>query len=336
MTSQTACLLALIFGIVPVLTPAADAQRWQTVRLPLDFLPSGLAVGIRDHVLVWQHEGNFRIVDADGRWLAKRRLDLGDLRPRTVTPRGTIPMGGVRDVIADGDGFLVLAAVDDPEEYRVIALDDAGNERGRWQVRDVRSMLSDGRRRKVVTGSGIVELMPDAALGVEQALPAEIGRPGSVPIMLHSRSGDIVCHMANLTKLNSAPDVCRPLSGKNWQYTGDVSLFKPVICGDWLVVRAGVRQSMIRLVNLNDGKLQASGDFPSVSEIACWQDEQLVLAGRNVQILRLPDLQVRWTGAFARNPIDALVAGARVIAWVRRDESGLTLFLPYPEGLRSH
>jgi hypothetical protein len=282
------------------------------------FVPTGMVPLGDDRLLLWQDDGQAQIRDGNGEWSAVLHL----------------PMQKVMQIEPEGSGFLALGAPVTPfGASLIVALDPAGRETERWSVAGVWDIKVTPHGRRAVTRTGLLPLLPQAVVGVEEPFPAWGGdqpeEPRFPPELLYWQGGMIFCHRADLSLQHFAHARCERPGPAGWIYEDGESTLTPVACGPWLLVNEGKRQEQLVVLEMATGKVLARRNYPSRPRIACAGGEELAVGDRNLELVQLPSLKSRWHFPIAKDRVIELIALEHYLAY-RGENSPDLLLVPRP------
>ncbi|MDD1619925.1 MAG: hypothetical protein LUQ11_00475 [Methylococcaceae bacterium] len=309
------CAVAF-FGFISLATLPALADGVEHHTPP--FLPTGMAMFNTDSLLVWRDDGRLQIRDGKGVWSAVVQL----------------PMQKIMQIRPDASGLLALGAPETPfGPSLIIALDPAGKESERWSVAGAWDITVSADARQAVTLSGVRPLLPQAAVGAEQAFPKWAGKrpenPQFPPKLLYWEAATIYCHPADLSMQHYAPARCERPGAEGWIYEYGESMQAPVACGPWLVVNEGKHQEQLTVLEMATGKIRSRRKFHSHPRIACAGEDQLAIAERSLEQAQLPALNSTWHASIGKDQIIELAALPRYLAY-RTEKSLDVILMPSP------
>lgn len=238
-------------------------------------------------VLAWSADAHIRIRSPAGAW--------GSLV--------SLPASALDDGISIRDDALVLGVrsqeLGRPIVAMVFRLDSSGRITDRWELPNmpVNSLASAHGQLWASTANGIVELRPGGVIG-------KIREAESWSILVTRKSdAPVICVPADLSKAHFAPSYCYAIDGKKWRVQTTWTR-PPIVCADFLV-EADDSQVTVRLANT--GEVVSRCPLTAEMAIACGQGAELLLGGREVTALSLPNLERRWASPVKRGRVTALV-----------------------------
>jgi hypothetical protein len=257
-------------------------------------------------VLAWSADAHIRIRSPAGAWGSVLSL----------------PATALDDGISSQDDVLVLGERSQefgrPIVATIFRLDSSGRITDRWELPNmpVNSLASTRGQLWASTAIGIVELRPGGV--VEKIREAE-----SWAILVTRKSDTpVICVPADLSKAHFAPSYCYAIDGKKWRIQTAWTR-PPIVCADFLI-EVGASQVTVRLANT--GEVASRCPLTAETAIACGQGAELLLSGREVTALSLPNLEPRWTSPLKRGRVTALIrAGDGVVAFTERGPVDLSI-----------
>ncbi len=281
------------------------------------FVPTGMIALGGDGLLLWRDDGRMQIRDGNGTWSAALQL----------------PMQKVMRIRPENAGFLALGAPETPFGTNlIVALDTSGRETQRWSAVAAWDVTVTPQGRWAVTRTGLLPLLPQAVLGTEESFPAWGGdrpAPQFPPELLYWQGGTVFCHRADLSLQHYAHARCERPGPEGWFFEAGESMLAPIACGPWLLVNQGKRQEQLAVLDMATGKVLARRDYTGRPRIACAGGNELAVADRNLELVRLPSLKSRWHFSIGKDRVIELAALAHYLAY-RGENSPDLLLVPRP------
>lgn len=231
----------------------------------------------------------------------------------------------VTSVVPEGEGALVGGSnlpKGGSEHAVAVAVDSQGRVRTRWQGGEglFNSVTSSRGKRWAVALDELVELLPDGRVQPVEKVP-------SLSQLLIGVEGQrVLCKPANLTLAHGAPAECSSSSPVPWLAKGAWKS-SPLPCGEWLVTKEG-NELHVRTLSSGRTVVRAAS---RAELLACGREGELLVAGKQVQVLALPSLEMLWAARCGRHAVVALAATTEGVACL--DSKGIVRSL---KGKDSH
>jgi len=308
---------ASLFGVICLAALPALADGIEHHTPP--FLPTAMTTFNTDSLLVWRDDGRLQIRNGKGTW------------SEVVQP----PMQKIMQIRPDNAGLLALGAPEIPYgPSLIVALDSAGKETERWTVAGAWDISVTAHDRQAVTLSGLRPLLPQAAVGAEQAFPKwagdQLGNPQFPPKLMHWQATTIFCHQADLSKQHFALARCERPGPEAWLYEYGQSMQEPVACGPWLLLNEGKHQEQLVVLDMATGKIRGRRTFHNRPRIACAGEDQLAIAERSLELAQLPALNSTWHAPIGKDQIIELAALPHYLAY-RTEKGPDVMLMPRPQ-----
>ena len=302
MTCGRLVLQALLVGLF-VGFPAAAGSRQPAFRADGMMALSGGAL------LLWAADGRLQVGSPESGW----------------SPVVRMPMTYVTSVVPEGEGALVGGSnfpKGGSEHAVAVAVDSQGRVRTRWQGGEglFNSVMSSRGKRWAIALDDLMELLPDGRVRRVEKVPS------LSQLLIGAEGQRVLCKPANVTLAHGAPAECSSSSPVEWHAKGAWKS-SPLSCGEWLVTKEG---NELQVRTLSSGRTVVRGALQA-EFLACGREGELLVAGRQVQVLALPSLEMRWAAPCGRHAVVALAATTEGVACL--DSKGIVRNL---EGKGSH
>ena len=316
--------MTFAFAVVFLCSVGAVAHG---ARPSLRLRDGGGVVALQDGGLVWNRNGEVQVVRSDGTSMSVVRL--------RAAAAETVPLQ-IMSVVGVGERALLLGHLRSRSDgnalsHVIFEVDTSG------RVRALPGLPRESYVVRVVPWNGRVwtesldgeirELLPDGQLG-ERLREAPRGEPLDVapPELIGGPSDSPVFYVpADATKANGHAAYCYTDGRHKWK-SSDGCSSRPQMCGNSLI-ELDAASGAFSVRSIADGRLVAKSRVERQGVMICDGDGRVLMAGRTVTELSLPDLKRLWSIDLKNERAKGLLrAGEHVVVFSNRG----SIVLPVP------
>jgi hypothetical protein len=285
-------------------------------------------------LLLWHGDGRAQLRDQKQAWSKPFLLPVN--RNDQTSDAGHL---GILKIITDKDGILILQEPTGLEKgFSVLLINLDNKVLEKWIIQQhPLDLKSDVDRRRVFTEDGVIELLPNAALSSPIAFPAQYNDSvkQQIPLLFVWQGATFFCRDANLSMSDYTPVQCQRLGAGGWKLKEGSGLAHPPVCGSWLLIWDEKHENRLTLRSLVTGGVVVKKTFKERPLIVCSEQDGIWVAGKNLELLSLPELKTRWRLPIRTGSIENIVLLNNYIVYEEEsmDEQKDIVFVARPKEL---